>query len=39
MTVTCVSETIQPPVTSLQDWTPGAYNRLANALNTAQLGR
>jgi hypothetical protein len=39
MTVTYVSETIQPPDTSFQDGMPGAYHRLANALNTARLGR
>ncbi len=38
VTVTYVSETIQPPDTSFQDWMYGEYNSLANALNAAALG-
>jgi len=39
VTVTYVSETIQPPDTSFQDWMFGQYNSLANALNAEQLGQ
>ena len=39
VTVTYVSETIQPPDTSFQDWMFGEYNSLANALNAEQLGQ
>jgi zinc/manganese transport system substrate-binding protein len=39
VTVTYVSETIQPPDTSFQDWMYGQYNSLANALNAEQLGQ
>jgi len=39
VTVTYVSETIQPPDTSFQDWMYGEYNSLANALNAEQLGQ
>jgi zinc/manganese transport system substrate-binding protein len=39
VTVTYVSETIQPPDTSFQDWMYGEYNSLANALNAGQLGQ
>ena len=38
VTVTFVSETIQPPDTSFQDWMYGQYNSLANALNAGTLG-
>ena len=38
VTVTYVSETIQPPDTSFQDWMFGQYNSLINALNAGQLG-
>jgi len=38
VTVTYVSETIQPPDTSFQDWMYGEYNSLANALNAEALG-
>ena len=38
VTVTYVSETIQPPDTSFQDWMYGEYNSLANALNAGALG-
>jgi zinc/manganese transport system substrate-binding protein len=38
VTVTFVSETIQPPDTSFQDWMYGEYNSLANALNAQALG-
>jgi zinc/manganese transport system substrate-binding protein len=38
VTVTYVSETIQPPDTSFQDWMYGEYNDLANALNAGALG-
>ena len=38
VTVTYVSETIQPPDTSFQDWMYGQYNSLINALNAAELG-
>jgi hypothetical protein len=39
VTVTFVSETIQPPDTSFQDWMYGEYNNLENALNAYQLGK
>jgi zinc/manganese transport system substrate-binding protein len=39
LTVTYVSETIQPPDTSFQDWMYGEYNSLANALNARELGQ
>lgn len=39
VTVTFVSETIQPPDTSFQDWMFGQYNQLENALNAYQLGQ
>jgi zinc/manganese transport system substrate-binding protein len=39
VTVTYVSETIQPPDTSFQDWMYGEYNSLENALNAEQLGK
>ncbi len=39
VTVTYVSETIQPPDTSFQDWMYGEYDSLANALNADQLGK
>ncbi len=39
VTVTYVSETIQPPDTSFQDWMFGEYNSLENALNADQLGK
>jgi zinc/manganese transport system substrate-binding protein len=39
VTVTFVSETIQPPDTSFQDWMFGEYNQLENALNAYQLGQ
>jgi len=39
VTVTYVSETIQPPDTSFQDWMYGEYNSLANALNAKALGQ
>jgi zinc/manganese transport system substrate-binding protein len=39
VTVTYVSETIQPPDTSFQDWMYGEYNSLINALNAEQLGQ
>lgn len=39
VTVTYVSETIQPPDTSFQDWMYGEYNSLINALNSEQLGK
>jgi zinc/manganese transport system substrate-binding protein len=38
VTVTYVSETIQPPDTSFQDWMFGQYNSLINALNAGELG-
>ena len=38
VTVTYVSETIQPPDTSFQDWMYGQYDSLINALNAGQLG-
>jgi zinc/manganese transport system substrate-binding protein len=38
VTVTYVSETIQPPDTSFQDWMYGQYNSLINALNAGELG-
>jgi zinc/manganese transport system substrate-binding protein len=39
VTVTFVSETIQPPDTSFQDWMYGQYNQLYNALNSYNLGQ
>ena len=39
VTVTFVSETIQPPDTTFQDWMFGEYNNLENALNAYQLGQ
>lgn len=39
VTVTFVSETIQPPDTTFQDWMYGEYNQLENALNAYQLGQ
>ena len=39
VTVTYVSETIQPPDTSFQDWMYGEYNSLINALNAEELGK
>jgi zinc/manganese transport system substrate-binding protein len=39
VTVTYVSETIQPPDMSFQDWMYGEYNSLANALNARELGQ
>jgi zinc/manganese transport system substrate-binding protein len=39
VTVTYVSETIQPPDTSFQDWMYGEYNSLENALNARALGQ
>ena len=39
VTITYVSETIQPPDTSFQDWMFGEYNNLANALNADALGK
>jgi len=39
VTVTFVSETIQPPDTSFQDWMYGEYNQLENALNAYNLGQ
>jgi len=38
VTLTYVSETIQPPDTSFQDWMYGQYNSLINALNASVLG-
>jgi zinc/manganese transport system substrate-binding protein len=38
VTVTYVSETIQPPDTSFQDWMYGEYGYLENALNASVLG-
>jgi zinc/manganese transport system substrate-binding protein len=38
VTVTYVSETIQPPDTSFQDWMYGQYDSLFNALNAGALG-
>ncbi|HTT73456.1 MAG TPA: zinc ABC transporter substrate-binding protein [Thermoplasmata archaeon] len=38
VTVTYVSETIQPPDTSFQVWMFGQYDSLANALNAGALG-
>jgi len=38
VTVTYVSETIQPPDTTFQDWMFGQYDSLANALNAGALG-
>jgi zinc/manganese transport system substrate-binding protein len=39
VTVTFVSETIQPPDTSFQVWMYGEYNQLENALNAYLLGQ
>jgi zinc/manganese transport system substrate-binding protein len=39
VTTTFVSETIQPPDTSFQDWMYGEYNNLENALNSYELGQ
>ena len=39
VTVTFVSETIQPPDTSFQNWMYGEYNNLENALDAYQLGQ
>ncbi len=39
VTTTFVSETIQPPDTTFQDWMYGEYNNLENALNAYQLGQ
>jgi len=39
ITVTYVSETIQPPGTSFQNWMYGEYNSLYNALNANVLGQ
>jgi zinc/manganese transport system substrate-binding protein len=39
VSVTFVSETIQPPDTSFQDWMYGQYDQLENALNAYQLGQ
>jgi len=39
VTVTFVSETIQPSDTSFQDWMYGEYDNLENALNAYQLGQ
>ncbi|MCI4326717.1 MAG: zinc ABC transporter substrate-binding protein [Thermoplasmata archaeon] len=39
VSVTFVSETIQPSDTSFQDWMYGQYNQLENALNAYQLGQ
>ncbi len=39
VTTTFVSETIQPPDTSFQDWMYGEYNNLENALNAYALGQ
>ncbi|MGA7923249.1 MAG: zinc ABC transporter substrate-binding protein [Thermoplasmata archaeon] len=39
VTLTYVSETIQPPDTSFQDWMYGQYNSLQNALNAYELGQ
>jgi zinc/manganese transport system substrate-binding protein len=39
VTVTYVSETIQPSDTSFQDWMYGEYNSLINALNSEELGK
>ncbi|MFZ0891470.1 MAG: zinc ABC transporter substrate-binding protein [Thermoplasmata archaeon] len=39
VTVTFVSETIQPPDTTFQDWMYGEYNNLENALNAYKLGQ
>jgi zinc/manganese transport system substrate-binding protein len=38
VTVTYVSETIQPPDTSFQDWMYGEYDSLIDALNATALG-
>jgi zinc/manganese transport system substrate-binding protein len=39
VTVTFVSETIQPPDTTFQEWMFGEYNNLLNALNANELGQ
>ncbi len=39
VTTTFVSETIQPPDTTFQDWMYGEYNNLENALNAYELGQ
>jgi zinc/manganese transport system substrate-binding protein len=39
VTTTFVSETIQPPDTTFQDWMYGEYNNLENALNSYALGQ
>jgi zinc/manganese transport system substrate-binding protein len=39
VTVTFVSETIQPSDTTFQDWMYGEYNNLENALNAYKLGQ
>jgi zinc/manganese transport system substrate-binding protein len=39
VTVTFVSETIQPPDTSFQNWMYGEYDQLLNALNAYKLGQ
>lgn len=39
VTSTFVSETIQPPGTSFQNWMYGEYSNLLNALNAEQLAR
>jgi zinc/manganese transport system substrate-binding protein len=39
VTVTYVSETIQPPDTSFQNWMYGEYDTLENALDAYQLGQ
>jgi zinc/manganese transport system substrate-binding protein len=39
VTTTFVSETIQPPDTSFQDWMYGEYDNLENALNAYELGQ
>jgi zinc/manganese transport system substrate-binding protein len=38
VSVTFVSETIQPPDTTFQDWMYGEYDQLENALNAYELG-
>ena len=39
VTLTYVSETIQPPETTFQAWMYGEYNNLENALNAYKLGQ
>ena len=39
VTTTFVSETIQPPDTSFQEWMYGEYNNLETALNANELGK